>query len=85
LTPNLSTRRRLAGTAIGLVLLFTMHIAVNLSANPRTQILPQMVRLMLDAAPFFLWIIIANEFVRDFMKRGTVGPAEKEPAKNADG
>jgi hypothetical protein len=85
LTPNLSTRRRLAGTAIGLVFLFTMHIAVNLSANPRTQILPQMVRLMLDAAPFFLWIIIANEFVRDFMKRGTVRAAEKEPAKNVDG
>jgi hypothetical protein len=85
LTPNLSTRRRLAGTAIGLVLLFTMHIAVNLSANPRTQILPQMVRLMLDAAPFFLWIIIANEFVRDFMKRGTVRAAKEVPAKNADG
>ena len=85
LTPNLSTRRRLGGTAIGLVILFAMHIAVNLSANPRTQILPQMVRLMLDAAPFFLWVIIAHEFVRDFMQRGTVRAAEKEPAKNADG
>ena len=34
LTPNLSTRRRLGGTAIGLVILFSMHIAVNLTANP---------------------------------------------------
>ncbi|MBW1844194.1 MAG: hypothetical protein JRE38_01610 [Deltaproteobacteria bacterium] len=85
LTPNLSTRRRLGGTAIGLVILFAMHIAVNLTANPRTQILPQMVRLMLDAAPFFLWVIIAREFVRDFMQRGTVRAAEKEPAKSEDG
>ncbi len=34
LTPNLSTRRRLGGTAIGLLILFSMHIAVNLTANP---------------------------------------------------
>jgi hypothetical protein len=40
---------------------------------------------MLDAAPFFLWVIIANEFVRDFMQRGTVRAAEEEPAKSADG
>jgi hypothetical protein len=85
LTPDLSTRRRLGGTAIGLVILFAMHIAVNLSANPKTQILPQMVRLMLDAAPFFLWVIIAHEFVRDFMQRGTVRAAEEESAKSADG
>jgi len=85
LTPNLSTRRRLGGTAIGLVILFVMHIAVNLGANPKTQVLPQMIRLMLDAAPFFLWIIIAHEFVRDFMQRGTVRAAEEESAKRADG
>jgi hypothetical protein len=70
LTPNLSTRRRLGGTAIGLVILFTMHIAVNLTAHPVTLRLPRPVSLALDAAPFFLWIIIANEFVRNFMKWG---------------
>jgi hypothetical protein len=70
LTPNLSTRRRLGGIAIGLVILFTMHIAVNLTANPKTLRLPRLVSLALDAAPFFLWIIIANEFVRDFIKWG---------------
>jgi hypothetical protein len=85
LTPNLSTRRRLGGTTIGLLIIFSMHIAVNLTADPRTHMLPRMVRLMLDAAPFFLWVIIAREFVRDFMQRGTVRAAEKEPAKSADG
>jgi len=85
LTPNLSTRRRLVGTAIGLAILFAMHIAVNFAANPKTQVLPQMIRLMLDAAPFFLWVVIAHEFVRDFMQRGVVRVAEEESPKNADG
>jgi hypothetical protein len=67
LTPNLSTRRRLGGTAIGLVILFTMHIAANLTANPVNLRLPWPVSLAVDAAPFFLWVIIANEFVRDFI------------------
>jgi hypothetical protein len=67
LTPNLSTRRRLGGTAIGLMILFTMHIAVNLTANPVNLRLPWPVSLAVDAAPFFLWVIIANEFVRDFI------------------
>jgi len=70
LTPKLSTRRRLGGTAIGLLILFTMHIAVNLAARPETLRLPRPVSLALDAAPFFLWIIIANEFVRNFMGWG---------------
>lgn len=85
LTPNLSTRRRLIGTAIGLAILVAMHIAVNFAANPKTQVLPQMIRLMLDAAPFFLWVIVAREFVRDFMQRGNVRVAGEASAKNADG
>jgi hypothetical protein len=71
LTPHLSTRRRLGGTVIGLVILFSMHIAVNLTANPETLRLPRPVSLMLDAAPFFLWVVIANEYVRNFMGRKT--------------
>ena len=85
LTPNLSTRRRLGGTAIGLVLLFIMHIAVNLTADPETLQLPHLILLVLDAAPFFLWVVIANEFVRDFIRRGTANPAVEEPAKIQDG
>ena len=82
LTPNLSTRRRLGGTAIGLLILFLMHIAVNLTADPQTQVLPRMVRLMLDAAPFFLWIVIANEFVRDVMKWSGANADAEKPAEN---
>jgi len=86
LTPKMSIRRRLVGSAIGLLVLFLMHIAVNLTANPKTLVLPRTVRLMLDAAPFVLWIVIANEFVRDFMKRaGVVADADVEkPATNGD-
>jgi len=71
LTPNMSTRRRLGGTAIGLLILFSMHIAVNLTANPETLELPRPVSLSLDAAPFFLWFVIANEFVREFIHWST--------------
>ena len=81
LTPNLSVRRRFGGAAIGLLTLFSMHIAVNLAANPRTLALPRLVSLILDAAPFFLWVVIAREFVRDFLQRGTASTVEKEPAR----
>ncbi len=71
LSPKMSTRRRLVGTAIGLVILFAIHIAVNLVAHPETLWLPRWASLILDAAPFVLWIVIANEFVRDFMSGRT--------------
>ena len=84
LTPNLSTRRRLGGTAIGLLILFSMHIAVNLTAIPPTLRLPRWVSLAMDAAPFFLWVIIANEFVRNFIS-GQIAIANTEPSpKNED-
>jgi len=82
LTPNMSLRRRLGGAAFGLVILFLMHIAVNLTANPETLRLPRRYSLILDAAPFFLWVIIANEFVRDFMKRTTGGVIEEKSAES---
>ncbi len=85
LTPNLSTRRRLSGTAIGLMILFTMHIAVNLTANPVNLRLPWPVSLAVDAAPFFLWVIIANEFVRDFMNwRGADTEADRPTKIDSD-
>jgi len=85
LTPKLSTRRRLGGIAIGLVILCLTHIAVNLTANPVTHRLPRRTSLILDAAPFFLWVIIANEFVRDFMRRATANATEKKSAESGDG
>ncbi len=84
LTPNLSTRRRLGGTAIGLLIIFSMHIAVNLTANLETLLLPRPVSLSLDAAPFFLWFIIANEFLRDFMRERTANANAKGSAGNED-
>lgn len=85
LTPKLSTRRRLGGIAIGLVILLLTHIAVNLMANPVTLRLPRRFSLILDAAPFFLWVIIANEFVRDFMRRATANATEKKSTESDDG
>ncbi len=85
LTPKLSARRRLGGTAIGLVILFMIHIAVNPTADPETLRLSPLVSLVLDAAPFFLWVVIANEFVRDFMRRGTANAGVKESTKTLDG
>ena len=84
LTPNLSIRRRLGGTAIGLLIIFSMHIAVNLTANPETLRLPRPVSLSLDAAPFFLWFIIANEFLRDFMRGRTADADVEGSAGNED-
>jgi hypothetical protein len=67
-----------------MLILFMMHIAVNLTANPRTLRLPWPVSLALDAAPFFLWVIIANEFVRDFMRWGDAN-TDVEGSAGTDG
>jgi hypothetical protein len=82
LTPDLSKRRRFGGAAIGLLILFSIHIAANFTANPQTLRLPQMVTLVMDAAPFFLWVIIANRFVRGLMKWGTTSAIAEESAEN---
>ncbi len=84
LTPKLSIRRRLGGTAIGLVILFLIHIAINLTANPETLRLPRRASLVLDAAPFFVWVVIANEFVLNFMKRGTANATDEGSAKSGE-
>jgi hypothetical protein len=84
LTPNLSIRRRLGGTAIGLLVLLLLHVAVNFTANPETLRLPRRFSLVLDAAPFVVWIAIANEFVRDFMAMGNAKADVKETAENGD-
>jgi hypothetical protein len=81
LTPKLSVRRRLVGTAIGLAILIAMHIAVNLTAHPVTLKLPRPVSLALDAAPFVLWVVIANELLRDFMRSAGVKADVEESAE----
>ncbi len=69
LTPRLSRRRRLVGTALGMVTLFFLHIVANLTVVPRARSLSIEMSLFLDAAPFLLWVMIAHQFVRDFARR----------------
>ncbi len=69
LTPRLSRRRRLVGTALGMVALFFLHIGANLTVGPRARSLSIGMSLFLDAAPFLLWVMIAHQFVRDFARR----------------
>jgi hypothetical protein len=69
LTPGLSPRRRLVGTALGMVALFFFHIATNLMHAPGSRSLPIGVKLALDAAPFLLWVLIAHQFVRELARR----------------
>ncbi len=83
LTPRLSVRRRLGGIAFGLVVLFFLHIAANLTANPETLRLPPLVSLVLDAAPFFLWVVIARDFVRDIIRRGGQSATARGSASGA--
>ena len=69
LTPGLSRRRRLVGIALGLVALFSIHIAINLTHVPGERSLPIGVSLFLDASPFLLWVLIAHEFVSRIARR----------------
>jgi hypothetical protein len=84
LTPKLSVQRRLGGLAFGLVVLFLLHIAVNLTADPETLRLSQLVSLTLDAAPFFLWIVIARDFVRNLIPRSGANESERESGSGGD-
>jgi hypothetical protein len=85
LTPNLSIRRRLIGTAVGLVILVLTHIAVNLTSIHEALRLPRWVSLAMDATPFFLWVVIANKFVGDFMMGRTAGTDANANAEGSAG
>ena len=63
LTPRLSPRRRLVGIALGMVALFCLHIAINLTHVPGEHALPIGMSLFLDASPFLLWVLIAHQFI----------------------
>ncbi len=69
LTPELSRRRRFVGIAIGMVTLFFLHIAMNLTDAPRPRALPIGRSMILDSAPFLLWVLIAHQFIRDMATR----------------
>jgi hypothetical protein len=59
-TPRLAWRRRLGGLAGGLFLLFSGHLALNLTERVhRAAQLPFVPSLVSDALPFVLWILFA--------------------------
>ena len=59
-TPRLALRRRLVGLGLGLVLLFTGHLALNLTERVyKAAQLPFLSMLLSDALPFLLWILFA--------------------------
>lgn len=59
-TPGLAWRRRLGGLAGGLFLLFSGHLALNLTERVhRAAQLPFVPSLVSDALPFVLWILFA--------------------------
>jgi len=69
LTPRLRLSRRLLGIVFGMLALFLLHILVQLWAGPPKRSFPLWVKMLLDAAPFALWVAIAHEFVREVAAR----------------
>ena len=84
LTPRLSARRRWLGLALGLLALFLLHIFSQLWADPETLLFPFWAKMLLDAAPFALWIVIAHEFVEDSLQRTLGRHPDPGPAKTKD-
>lgn len=72
-TPGLSTRRRFGGLAIGLLVLFLSHLVINSlpgqDPQGRLQLSP-VIAMASDALPFLLWVFIAAEPLRRFVRRG---------------
>jgi hypothetical protein len=84
LTPGLRARRRIGGIALGLALLFALHVAVNATADRDTQRLSALASLILDAAPFALWIALAREFARGLLPRRRADATPSHSARSAD-
>jgi hypothetical protein len=72
MTPRLSIRRRWLGLLLGLLALFLLHIFSQLWADPETRRFFIWTKLLLDAAPFVLWVVIAHEYVENALAR-TIG------------
>lgn len=70
-TPGLPLRRRLGGLAVGLLLLFASHLLLNAlgSSIPGGTRLPTTAAIVSDALPFVLWVAIAREPLKRFVRR----------------
>jgi len=82
ITPRLSPRRRLVGTALGILVIFLSHVGLvawealaHTSGRPTqdafSTVLPAMI--FADALPFILWAVIANRVLRDALGRAFQG------------
>jgi hypothetical protein len=80
----MSLRRRLLGLVFGLLALFTLHIFIQLWADPETLLLPLWVKTTLDAAPFVLWVVIAHEYVRELLQETIGKHLDLTPTKPKD-
>ena len=89
ITPGMRLRRRLAGTAVGVPLIFLCHVGIvaveqlaqtrhRPTSDPFSTVFPA--AMFADAFPFILWAIIANDFVREILSRAFSAPASKREA-----
>ena len=78
ITPSMNLRRRLTGTAVGVLLIFLCHVGVvavehlaqtrhRPTSDPFSTVFPA--AMFTDALPFLLWAIIAKDFVRETFAR----------------
>lgn len=76
-TPGLSWKRRLLGLAIGLVVLFCGHLALNLTevGRGRARHLPILPSLVSDTLPFLVWLGVAAPMLARYFD----GPKKSEP------
>ncbi len=92
-TPRLSLRRRVVGTAIGFVVIFAVHVVFVYVASTAHQadgaamtrqgfvrIVPA--NALCDSVPFVLWVIFAKDFVWQSVAR-VFGPDTPGPAAPA--
>ncbi len=89
ITPGMSLRRRLAGTVVGVPLIFLSHVGVvavehlaqtrdRPTSDPFSTVFPA--AIFTDAFPFILWAIIAKDFVRETFSRAFFAQAPKRGA-----
>lgn len=93
-TPRLSLRRRIVGTAVGFLVIFCVHLVFVYVAStaaevggPRTprgflQIVPA--NTLSDAVPFALWVVIAREFVWEQVGRAFGTSATAPPGSGVE-
>ncbi|MBK7948311.1 MAG: hypothetical protein IPK00_06120 [Deltaproteobacteria bacterium] len=76
-TPGLSRKRRLLGLAIGLVVLFCGHLALNLTevGRGRARHLPILPSLVSDTLPFLVWLGVAAPMLVQWLPGGPASTA----------